>query len=63
VTVGGQSYTVGGDIILKMDGITLNTVADMVKVREHLGSLPSGKTYWITVLRGGKILDLTGLVP
>ncbi len=56
-------FSVGGDIILKMDGIALTTVADLVKVREHLGSLPSGKTYGITVLRGGKVLDLTGRVP
>jgi serine protease Do len=63
VTVAGQNYTVGGDIILKMDGITLTTVADLVKVREHLGGLPSGKTYAITILRAGKIMDLTGRVP
>jgi S1-C subfamily serine protease len=62
-TIGGQTYTVGGDIILKIDGLVLGTVADLVKVREHLGNLASGKTYTITVLRAGKVMDLTGRVP
>jgi S1-C subfamily serine protease len=63
VTLGGQSYTVGGDVILRLDGQALTTVAELVKVREHLGSLPSGKTYPITILRGGKVMELTGRVP
>ncbi len=62
-TIAGQTYTVGGDIILKIDGLVLGTVADLVKVREHLGNLASGKTYTITVLRAGKVMDLTGRVP
>jgi phosphatidylserine/phosphatidylglycerophosphate/cardiolipin synthase-like enzyme len=33
----------------------LSTVADLVKMREKLGSLPSGSQYGITVLRGGKV--------
>jgi S1-C subfamily serine protease len=62
-TFAGQTYTVGGDIIIKMDGRTIGSAIDLVTIREHLGSLPSGRTYSITVLRGGKILDLTGRVP
>jgi serine protease Do len=62
-TVGSQAYTVGGDIILKIDGITIANARDLVTIRERLGSLPSGKAYTITVLRAGKILDLTGRVP
>jgi serine protease Do len=62
-TIGGQPYTLGEDIILKIEGITLSAVADLVKMREKLGSLPSGSPYAITVLRGGKVLELTGRVP
>ncbi len=62
-TIGGQAYTVGGDIILRIDGIAIGEVSDLVKIRERLGSLASGKTYTITVLRAGKVLDLTGRVP
>jgi len=60
---GGQAYTVGGDIILKIEGIAVGDVRDLVKIREHLGTLPSGKAYTITVLRAGRVLDLTGHVP
>ena len=62
-TIAGQEYTVGGDIILKIAGITLSAVTDMVKMREKLGDLSSGSPYGITVLRGGKLLELTGHVP
>ena len=53
----------GGDIILKIDGIAIGNVIDLVKIRERLGSLPSGMDYTITVLRAGKVMDLTGRAP
>jgi serine protease Do len=62
-TIGGQEYTVGGDIILRIAGITLTAVNDMVTMREKLGDLSSGSPYGITVLRGGKVVELTGRVP
>jgi S1-C subfamily serine protease len=62
-TLGGQTYTLGGDIILKIDGIGIGNVTDLVQIRERLGSLPPGKDYTITVLRAGKVMDLTGRVP
>ena len=62
-TLAGQTYTLGGDIILKIDGIAIGGVADMVKIRERLGGLPSGQAYPITVLRAGQMMDLTGRVP
>jgi hypothetical protein len=48
---------------LRIDGIAIGEVSDLVKIRERLGSLAPGKTYTITVLRAGKVLDLTGRVP
>ena len=62
-TLGGQSYTLGGDIILKIDGITIGSATDMVTIRQHLGALPSGRDYTITILRSGRTMDLTGRVP
>jgi S1-C subfamily serine protease len=62
-TIAGQTYTVGGDVILRIDGLTIASVGDLVKVRERLGGLPSGAAYTITVLRAGKVQDLTGRVP
>ena len=63
-TLAGQTYTLGGDIILKIDGIAIGNVTDLVKIRERLGEpARPGRTYTITVLRAGKVLDLTGRVP
>ena len=62
-TISGQTYTLGGDIILQIAGITLATTADMVKMRAQLGALDSGASYQITLLRAGKVLTLTGRVP
>jgi S1-C subfamily serine protease len=62
-TISGQEYTVGGDVILKIADITLTAAADMVKMREKLGALPAGSPYAITLLRGGKVIELTGRVP
>jgi len=62
-TLNGQGYTLGGDIILKIDGIAIASLADLVTIRERLGGLPSGRDYPITILRAGKVMDLTGRVP
>jgi S1-C subfamily serine protease len=62
ITVGGQSYTVGGDIILKIDGVAPATVDDLHRVREQMGRLSSGQTFAMTVLRGGKVIDLVGRI-
>jgi serine protease Do len=62
-SIGGQVYTVGGDVILTIAGVTIGTVADLVRIREHLGNLASATPYGITLLRAGKVLELTGHVP
>ena len=42
-TLAGQTYTLGGDVILKIDGIAIGNVTDLVKIRERLGvSRPEG---------------------
>jgi hypothetical protein len=61
--LGGQEYTVGGDIILMIADISLAAIDDMVKMREKLGNLRAGSPYGITALRSGKVLELTGRVP
>ena len=59
----GERHWHGAKKDSTMGHITITAVADLVKIREKLGSLPSGSQYGITVLRGGKVLDLTGRVP
>ena len=35
----------------------------MMKVRDHLATLKSGEPLKVTVLRAGKVIELTGVVP
>jgi len=62
-TIGGQEIVVRGDIILEMAGIRLDSDDDLSKVREKLGAMKSGQTFKTSVLRAGKIVELTGKVP
>jgi serine protease Do len=62
-TIGGETLVVGGDIILSVADIKVNGASDLVKIREAMNRLGSGKTFKATVLRAGKILELTGKAP
>ena len=62
-TIAGQEIVVRGDIILEMAGIRLDSDDDLSKVREKLGAMKSGQTFKTSVLRAGKIVELTGKVP
>jgi serine protease Do len=61
--IDGQTLVVGGDILLEVEGITVGTVADAVRIREHMGRLPSGAPIKAKVMRAGQVLQLTGKVP
>jgi serine protease Do len=61
--IDGKEMVLGGDILLSIDGITLTSPADMMKVRERLNSLRAGATIKATVMRLGKIVDVTTQVP
>jgi len=63
VTIDGQPIVLGGDIILSVEGITADSAANMVKVRDHLATLKPGSPLKATILRAGKVVELTGVVP
>jgi len=63
VTVDGQQIVLGGDIILMVEGIPADSAANMAKVRDHLAGLKSGAPLKATILRAGKVIELTGVVP
>src|SRR5499426_2356386 len=63
VTVDGKQMVLGGDIILSVDGIPADSAANMTKVRDQLATKQSGAPLKATILRAGKIIDLTGTVP
>jgi serine protease Do len=62
-TIDGESLVVGGDIILSVGGVKVNGVPELVKIREALNRLASGQPFKATVLRAGKVLELTGKAP
>ncbi len=62
-TIGGQEIVVRGDILLEVAGIPVKHVNDMVLIREKLGAMQPGQPIKISVLRAGKVVELTGKVP
>jgi serine protease Do len=59
--LGGDQVPLGGDIILAVEGLKAEAV-NLAKIRDLLSSKPVGSPFKVTVLRAGKVLDLTGKV-
>ena len=59
--LGGDQLPLGGDIILAVEGIKAEA-ANLTKIRDLLSSKPVGSPYKVTVLRAGKVFDLSGKV-
>ena len=57
--IDGESLVVGGDIILKVQGIAVGGLETYEKIRDELRQLPPGATLTITILRAGEIKDLS----
>jgi len=62
-TIMGEQLVVGGDIILKVQGIPVGDVSDHRRVRDLLEALPSGREFTMTVLRLGQVIELKGRHP
>lgn len=63
VTIDGEPIVLGGDIILKVQGIPAGGLANYVRIRQAFQQLPPGGTVTVTVLRAGQVLELTGPKP
>jgi len=63
VTIDGEQIVIGGDIILTVEGIPADSPANMMKVRDFLAGLKSGGSIQVIVLRKGRVIELTGIVP
>jgi serine protease Do len=59
--LGGDQVPLGGDIILSVEGVKAEAV-NLTKIRDLLASKPVGSPFKMTVLRAGRVLDLTGKV-
>ncbi len=62
-TIGGEQIVLGGDIVLSVEGIPAGPVANMVKIRNHMNSLKPGAPFKASVLRAGRVIELTGQTP
>jgi serine protease Do len=61
--IDGEQIVVGGDIILKVQGIPAGDLTSYEKIRDVLAELPSGARLTVTVLRAGRVIELTGRKP
>jgi S1-C subfamily serine protease len=62
-TIMGEQLVVGGDIILKVQGIPVGEASEHHRVRDILASVPPGGDFTMTVLRLGKVIELKGKHP
>lgn len=62
VVIDGQEFALGGDIILKVQGFVMKP-ANLARIREALWQLRSGDSFKVTILRAGRILELTRKAP
>ena len=58
VTIGEEEILLGGDIILRMDGIVITGEDSILKIWDYLNTVQSTVTHSIKVLRAGEIIDL-----
>jgi S1-C subfamily serine protease len=63
VNISGKELALGGDIILSVEGIPVVSEDNIEKVREKLARAPVGTPFSMTVLRGGKVIELRGTSP
>src|SRR4030095_2854907 len=57
----GDQIPLGGDIILTVEGIKAEAV-NLATIRDQLASKSPGSPFKVTVLRAGRVLELTGRV-
>jgi S1-C subfamily serine protease len=60
VTISGQRLALGGDIILSVDGIPVVSEDNIEKIRTRLAGAPPSTPFKMSVLRAGRVIDLTG---
>jgi serine protease Do len=63
VTIEGEQHVLGGDLVLDIDGIPMDSVENITRILRHLGALSTGLQYVVRVLRGGQEITLTGRIP
>ena len=54
----GEEILLGGDIILSVDEIKLNSLESIQQLADYLDQVESAKTHRLSVLRGGELMEL-----
>ena len=62
-TIGGEQIVLGGDILLTAEGLSLGSAGNIAKVRDMLSERAPGSPLNVTILRAGRVLDVTARVP
>lgn len=55
-TIEGNDVLLGGDVILEVAGVKLDTAEGMKELRRRLSTIKKGESYMVKYLRGGNIL-------
>ena len=61
-TIEGQQHVLGGDLVLDIDGIPMDSAENITRILRHLGALGPGLQYVVRALRGGREITLTGRI-
>ena len=61
--IGGEAMVLGGDILLSVAGIPAGSAANIRKIRDMLGAAKPGTEFKGTVLRAGRVLEMSGRMP
>jgi hypothetical protein len=60
LTIAGKQIPVGGDIILSVEDISVVSEENIEKIRNMQAGLGAGAPFRMSVLRAGKVIELTG---
>ena len=63
IKVEDKELLVGGDILLNINDIPLDSPANLGKLRQELNTMQTGDSLTIRLLRGGEVLEVKGEVP
>lgn len=59
VQLAGNTISLGGDVVMAIAGIVCDGPHSFHEIKNHVASLPEDEGFIVSVLRGGKIVDLT----
>lgn len=61
-TIEESEMLLGGDIILSLDNIVMDSEENLLSIRQHVAKLKKGDNYFTTILRNGQIIKLESFI-